>query len=116
MYSGSSSQGRRISPQPHPFPQTTKLSPASPIPIFAQKAVERCHVVLPDASEPTGAICYEGQYYVYVKFFPTLAIANQKAALLTQRGNTVLMTRVPKGLVLWALELEAQPVQKVKKT
>jgi hypothetical protein len=116
MYSSSSSQGRRINPQPSSLPQTTKLPSDSAVPIFAQRAVERCHVILPDTPDPTGAICYEGQYYVYVKFFPTLEVANQKAALLTQRGNTVLLTRIPKGLVLWALELEAQPAPKVKKT
>jgi hypothetical protein len=116
MHSGFSSQERRINPQPNLLPPMTKLPSALSIPIFAQRAVERCHVTLPDSPEPTGAIHYEGQYYVYVKFFPTLEVANQKAALLVQRGNTVLMTRVPKGLVLWALELGASPAQKVTKT
>jgi hypothetical protein len=82
-------------------------------PIFAQKAVERCHIALPDVPEPTGAIHYGGQYYAYVKFFPTVEIARQKAALMTQRGSTVLLTRVPKGLVLWVLEIDAQPIVKL---
>jgi hypothetical protein len=59
-------------------------------------------------------VCFEGQFYAYVKFFPTVEAARQKANLMIQRGNTVLLTRVPKGLVLWVLEPDAQPVQSIK--
>ncbi|NJO43651.1 MAG: hypothetical protein HC769_03240 [Cyanobacteria bacterium CRU_2_1] len=83
-----------------------------PTPIFAQKLVDRCHVLLPDTPRPTSAICYEEQFYAYVRFFPNAEVGRQKAALMTKRGNTVILTRVPKGLVLWVLEPEAQPVQK----
>jgi hypothetical protein len=83
-----------------------------PTPIFSQKAVERCHVVLPSMLEPVSAIHYEGQYYIYVKFFPTADIAQQKAGLMRQRGNSVLLTRIPKGLVLWVLEVDAKVMQK----
>lgn len=81
-----------------------------PTPIFAQKIVDRCHVTLPGTPKPTSAIFYEGQYYAYVRFFPTVETARQKAQLMSQRGNTVILTRVPKGLVLWVLEPDAQPV------
>lgn len=87
-------------------------SSVEPTPIFAQKLVDRCHVLLPDVPRPTSAICYEGQFYTYVKFFPTVETARQKAELMAHRGNTVVLTRVPKGLVLWVLEPDAQPVQK----
>lgn len=83
-----------------------------PTPIFSQKLVDRCHVILPDTPKPTSAIYYDGQYYAYVKCFPTVEIARRKAELMTQRGNTVLLTRIPKGLVLWVLELDAQPIGK----
>jgi hypothetical protein len=83
-----------------------------PTPIFSQKLVDCCHVILPDLPKPIGAIYYDGQYYAYVKCFPTVEIARRKAELMTQRGNTVLLTRTPKGLVLWALEPDAQPVLK----
>ncbi|MCU0523615.1 MAG: hypothetical protein MUF72_02200 [Elainella sp. Prado103] len=83
-----------------------------PTPIFSQKLVDRCHVLLPGSTTPTSAIHYEGQYYAYVKFFPSIEIARQKADLMAQRGNTVLLTRIPKGLVLWVLEPDARPAQK----
>jgi hypothetical protein len=92
-------------------PSVPNQNTAEAAPIFAQKLVDRCHVLLPDESKPTSAICYEGQFYAYVKFFSTVEAARQKAALLTKRGNTAILTRVPKGLVLWVLEPDAQPVQ-----
>lgn len=89
----------------------SKFTAANSAPIFAQKLVDRCHVHLPGESKPTSAICYDGQFYAYVKFFPTLEAARQKADLLIQRGNAALLTRVPTGLVLWVLEPDAQPIK-----
>jgi hypothetical protein len=83
-----------------------------PTPILSHKLVDRCHVILPDTPKPIGAIYYDRQYYAYVKCFPTVEIARRKAELMTQRGNTVLLTRIPKGLVLWVLEPDAKPVPK----
>ncbi|NJO80078.1 MAG: hypothetical protein HC827_17225 [Cyanobacteria bacterium RM1_2_2] len=83
-----------------------------PTPIFSQKLVDRCHILLPDTPTPTSAIYYEGRYYAYVKFFPTVEIARQKADLIAQRGNLVLLTRIPKGLVLWVHEPDARPASK----
>lgn len=80
-------------------------------PIFVQKLVDRCHILLPDESKPTSAIYYDGQFYAYVKFFSTMEAAHQKAELMTKRGNSVILTRVSKGLVLWVLEPDARPVK-----
>jgi hypothetical protein len=87
-----------------------------PTPIFAQRAVERCHVVLPDTPRPTSAIYFEGRYYAYVKLFPNTEVARHKAALMTQRGDLVILTRVPKGLVLWVFEPDAQPIHKISQS
>lgn len=84
-----------------------------PTPIFSQKLVDRCHVLLPDMPKPIGAIAYQEQYYIYVRCFPTVEIARRKAEMMTQRGNTVLLTRTPKGLVLWVLEPDAKPIRKM---
>jgi hypothetical protein len=91
-------------------PQPTN-SPLEPTPIFSQKLVDRCHVLLPDTPRATSAIYYEGRYYAYVKFFSTVETARQKAEMIAQRGNQVLLTRVPKGLVLWVHEPDALPVK-----
>ncbi|MFM7424211.1 MAG: hypothetical protein ACKO7W_04320 [Elainella sp.] len=84
-------------------------SPLEPTPIFSQKLVDRCHILLPDTPRPTSAIFYEGRYYSYVKYFSTVETARQKAEMMTRRGNQVLLTRVPKGLVLWVYEPDALP-------
>jgi hypothetical protein len=84
------------------------MKPLEPTPIFSQKAVERCHILLPNMPTPLGAIHYEGEYYIFVRVFPTVEIAQHKAELMRQRGNSVLLTRIPKGLVLWVLEPDAE--------
>lgn len=92
-------------------PQASGSEPVEPTPIFSQKLVDCCHIRLPDTPKPTSAIYYESRYYSFVKLFPTVETARQKAALMTQRGHLVLLTRVPKGLVLWVYEADAQPTR-----
>ena len=90
------------------------MKPLEPTPIFAQKAVERCHVLLPDMPTPLGAIHYEGEYYTFVRVFPTVEIARHKADLMRQHGNSVLLTRIPKGLALWVLEPDAELARQIE--
>ena len=89
------------------------MNPLEPTPIFSQKAVERCHVLLPNMPTPLGAIHYEGEYYIFVRVFLTVEIAQHKADLMRQRGNSVLLTRIPRGLVLWVLEPDAELARQV---
>jgi len=80
--------------------------------LVAQKSIDRCHVTLPDTTTPTSAILHNGDFYIYVKFFSTLESAHRAANRLIERGNAVMLTRIPKGLVLWVLEPEAQLAKK----
>lgn len=86
--------------------------PPEPIPIFAQKLVQKCHVVLPDSPKPISAIYYEGLFYAFVRFYSAQDAAKRGAVRLTERGNKVLLTRVPKGLVLWVHEPDAKLARK----
>ncbi|MGF1499098.1 MAG: hypothetical protein ACFB8W_20065 [Elainellaceae cyanobacterium] len=90
---------------------STANSIEEPTPIFAQKALDRCHVIVPDMSKPIGAVIYDGQFYSYVKLFRDLDAAQRGARRLAQKGNKVILTRVRKGLVLWVLELDARQVK-----
>ncbi|MCU0568730.1 MAG: hypothetical protein MUF49_19295 [Oculatellaceae cyanobacterium Prado106] len=83
-----------------------------PPPIFIQRLVDKCHVLLPGTPKPTSAIIFEGEFYVYVKVFSSIEVARQKAALMMGRGDRVILTRVPKGLVLWVNEPDAQLVKR----
>jgi len=87
--------------------------PSNNIPIFAQKALDRCHIVFPDCSHPTSAIFFENHYYAYVKFYVDEERAQQAAHRLIQKGNGVILTRVRKGLVLWMLEPDAQQIGRI---
>lgn len=78
--------------------------------VFAQKALDRCHVVFPDCQTPTSAIVFENRYYAYVRFYANQTKAKQAAQRLIGKGNEVILTRVRKGLVLWVLEPDAQPI------
>lgn len=84
---------------------------AMPPLVLAQQSVRRCHVHLPGMPKPTSAIAYNGQYYAYVRFFPTLEGAKRPLERLQARGNAVILTKVPKGFVLWVWEPDAQPVK-----
>lgn len=95
---------------------TTSLPLQTPsrelIPIVMQKVTDRCHVVLPGTAKPTSAITFDDKFYIFVKFFASDAVARQKADLMVSRGNQVVLTRVPKGLVLWTLETDAELVNR----
>ncbi|HEY9647346.1 MAG TPA: hypothetical protein V6C88_13295 [Chroococcidiopsis sp.] len=85
------------------------ISPVSSelVPVFLQKLVKRCHITLPDSHDPIGAVAYDGGYYAYVRFFPSLETAQRGAQRLIEKGRKVVLTRVPKGLVLWVHEPDA---------
>lgn len=87
-------------------------SPDSAPIILDPKTVQRCHIYLPDTPKPTSAIAYQGQFYSYVKHFPTAELAQRAANRLLLRGNSIVFTQVSKGLVLWVLETEAYPASK----
>lgn len=76
--------------------------------ILRQKAVKSCHINLPDTPKPISAIFYSGKFYSYVKCFPSLELAKKGAMRLMERGNAVVLTQAPKGLVLWVMEQDAQ--------
>jgi hypothetical protein len=82
------------------------------IPILMQKVTDRCHVALPGTAKPTSAIAFEDKLFVYVKFFISETTARQKAEMMVGRGNQVVLTRVPKGMVLWVLEPDAELVNR----
>ncbi|HEY9616393.1 MAG TPA: hypothetical protein V6C64_06115 [Microcoleaceae cyanobacterium] len=84
---------------------------ATPL-ILDRKAVSTCHISLPDVPKPVGAIAYQGKLYSYVRTYSTLEPAQRAATRLLQRGNQVILTRVPKGLILWVLELDAKLAKK----
>ncbi|MGI0488287.1 hypothetical protein ACN4EK_22825 [Pantanalinema rosaneae CENA516] len=83
------------------------LAAVTPL-ILDRKDVSTCHISLPDLPKPVGGITYQGKLYSYVRAYSTLEAAQRAAARLLQRGNQVILIPVPKGLILWVLELDAR--------
>ncbi|UBF23632.1 hypothetical protein K9N68_17810 [Kovacikia minuta CCNUW1] len=76
--------------------------------LLEHTAVKTCHISLPDMPKPVGAIAYDNRFYSYVKFYPTLEAAQRASDRMKKLGNLFILTRVPKGLVLWVFEPDAQ--------
>ncbi|MEB3335887.1 MAG: hypothetical protein VKJ46_00370 [Leptolyngbyaceae bacterium] len=74
--------------------------------------VKRCHAQVPDLDRPVPAIAYRKQFYSFVKSFPSLEAAERVAQRLLASGDSVILTRIARGVVLWAWEPEATLVQK----
>lgn len=87
-----------------------EISTFDSIPIQAMKDVRRCHVTIPDMDKPVGAVFYNNSYYSYVMAYTKKDAAHRGAHRLSQKGNRVLLTRTPRGLILWVAEPDAQRV------
>jgi|GEM_PF-2176950 len=77
-------------------------------PILDQKLVINCHIYLPDTPKAVSAICYNGDYYSYVRLYTDPEAAQRGVDRLLSLGNSVVLTQVRKGLVLWVLEPDAR--------
>lgn len=79
-----------------------------PCPIIDQRLVINCHIRLPDTPKAVSAVCYNGDYYSYVRLYPTVEAAKRGVDRSMTLGNTVILTQVRKGFVLWVLEPDAR--------
>ena len=80
------------------------------VPILPMRGMKRCHILLPDMPKPLGAIFHNNCYYSYVMAYTEEEAAHRGASRLTKKGNRVILTKVPRGLILWVAEPDAQRV------
>lgn len=73
-----------------------------------RNSFRNCHITVPDLPSPIGAIQYQENFYSYFRCFSSLEAAQRAAKRLMSSGNIVVLTQVPKGLVLWIFESDAQ--------
>lgn len=78
------------------------------LPLVDRHLVQTCHIQIPGEPKPVSAIAYDNRLYSYVRFYSDLDSALRGAERLIARGNRTVLTRVPKGLVLWVFEADAQ--------
>ncbi len=88
-------------------PDSSSANASVTAPILEKAAIKSCHICLPDTPHPISAIVYKEQFYSYVKVFRDLEAAHRAATRLMAKGNSVVWTSTPKGLILWVLETDA---------
>lgn len=76
--------------------------------LLDRKDVSTCHIVLPDDPKPVSAIQYRNRFYSYLRFYPTIESGQRAAQRLMIKGEAVVLTPIPKGLILWVFEPDAQ--------
>jgi hypothetical protein len=90
-------------------PGSTSFGKAAPaVVLLNRKDVRTCHIVLPDEPKPISAIRYQNKFYSYLKFYPSTEPAQRAAGRLIEKGEAVVLTQIPKGLILWVFEPDAQ--------
>jgi len=67
-----------------------------------------CHIVLSDTGERMPAIQFEGEYYSFFRSVTDKQRALELASKLQNRGHSAVVTKTPKGFVVWAYEPNAR--------
>ncbi|MGK7904310.1 MAG: hypothetical protein AB4352_23445 [Hormoscilla sp.] len=67
----------------------------------------RCQVWVPDLTDPLAAINVGDKYYSLLKVVPDEQKAVELAEKLVKRGDSVMLTAIPKGYAIWVWEAKA---------
>jgi hypothetical protein len=67
-----------------------------------------CHIQTADSAQRLAAICVDEAYYSFFRATAEQQTALKLAARLQQRGDRVVLTKLPKGYGVWVLEPDAQ--------
>jgi hypothetical protein len=67
-----------------------------------------CFVEVPGEPKPVAAIEVIGKYYSYARFCPTEEKAFETTSRLLDKDRYSIITKIPKGYVVWMLEPEAK--------
>jgi hypothetical protein len=85
-------------------------SPELPFVLESRDRYRPCHVVLSDTGERLPAIQFDGNYYSLFRSVTEKQRALELSRKLQNRGDSVVITKTPKGFVIWVLEPTANPV------
>jgi hypothetical protein len=101
--------------QPRALAQQDTTVPSIPI-IESRQQYTACHVKVEDSQQQLAAICVSGAYYSFFRIERSQPAAFKVGLRLDQRGDTPIITKIPKGYAVWVLEPDAQPVPKTPAT
>ncbi|XGW00092.1 MAG: hypothetical protein ACAF41_14295 [Leptolyngbya sp. BL-A-14] len=89
--------------------QETDWQPTSHLILASHEQYQTCRISLPDVPERVLAICFDEQYYRFVKLVTEEEQALHMATKLDQRGETTIVTQVDDRYAVWAMDPEACP-------
>ncbi|MGB7416885.1 MAG: hypothetical protein WA902_22005 [Thermosynechococcaceae cyanobacterium] len=72
-----------------------------------------CHIQLLDTQERVAAISFGSKLYSYFTAITVREKALKVLGKLEARGDDAVITQTPKAFILWTLEEEAVPLNKV---
>ncbi|MEB3295601.1 MAG: hypothetical protein VKJ24_20815 [Synechococcales bacterium] len=91
------------------------LTPGSLIKVNRSQ-IQHCHISLPGEENPVAAIQYQGHYYSFFKVMTNEARLQAIVDRLVEKGNTVVLVKIPTGHSIWVLETDANPSDPTPRT
>lgn len=76
--------------------------------LLGREQYSPCHIVVADVEKRLAAIALDGKFYSFFKSVPEGSKALKIAAILSGRGEEVVITQTPKGYAAWLQEPGAQ--------
>lgn len=65
-----------------------------------------CHITVPDLEHPVAALFVEGEFYSFFKAVKDTQKAIEIATKMHKSGDKTVITKTPKGYVIWVREPE----------
>jgi hypothetical protein len=93
---------------PEAFSQPSTMTPHL---LESRSRYRSCHIVLNDTGERMPAIQFDGEYYSFFRSVPDKQRALELGSKLQNRGHAAVITKTPKGFVVWAYEQSARPAK-----
>lgn len=96
----------------HTAPEVSSHPSSMPPHLLESRSQYRsCHIVLIDTGERLPAIQFDGEYYSFFRSVPEQQRAIELGNKLQNRGHAAVITKTPKGFVVWAFEPHARPAK-----
>ena len=78
--------------------------------IESRSQYRHCHITVPDLEHPVAAVFVDGEFYSFLKAVKKAEKAIEIAAKLGNSGDKTVITKTPKGYVIWVREPEGYSV------
>jgi hypothetical protein len=87
---------------------TNSTGPAPTKIIQSKNQYHTCRIKVPDLEKPVAAVCVDQEYYSFFKAVEAADKTLEIVAKLGHVGDSTVITKTPKGYVIWVKEPNAQ--------